>query len=96
MANRAYLRGRSAEYRAIARLRRQNFLCIRSAGSHGPADIIAASPNAERFVIQVKSGKAKATNQERVELKFVASRFQATAQIWTFKPRAREPDIETL
>jgi hypothetical protein len=44
----------------------------------------------------VKSGKAKATDQERVELKFVASRFEATAQIWTFKRRARDPLIETL
>jgi Holliday junction resolvase len=95
MPNRAYRRGRSAEYRAIARLRRLNFLCIRSAGSHGPADLIAASPDRERFVIQVKSGKAKATGQERIELKFVASRFDATAQIWTFK--SRQPlEVETL
>jgi len=96
MPNRAYLRGRSAEYRAIARLRRLNYLCIRSAGSHGPADIIAVSADGTRFVIQVKRGEAKATQQERIALKFLASRFQAKPQIWRFKPRLREPLIETL
>jgi Holliday junction resolvase len=95
MPNRAYVKGRAAEYRAIARLRRLNFLCIRSAGSHGPADLIAASPDGERFVIQVKSGNAKPTQQERISLKFVASRFQARAEVWTFKKR-QPLEVETL
>jgi Holliday junction resolvase-like predicted endonuclease len=95
MPNRAYVKGRRGEYRAIARLRSLNYIWMRSAASHGPADLIAASPDRERFVIQVKSGRAKATGQERIELKFVASRFEATAQIWTFKSR-KPLEVETL
>jgi Holliday junction resolvase len=76
-------------------LHSNNFLAIRSAGSHGVADLIAASPDGTRYVIQVKSGKAKPTQQERITLKFVAARFQATPQIWTFKPR-KPLEVETL
>jgi predicted RecB family endonuclease len=76
-------------------LRGKNYAMIRSAGSHGPCDLLVADPAGARYAIQVKSGKAKASTQERLALKFIASRFQATPQIWTFRPR--EPvQVETL
>jgi Holliday junction resolvase len=90
-----YVRGRAAEYKAIKILRSKNFLVLRSAGSHGPCDLIAASPDGERFVIQIKSGNAKPTQHERIALKFLASRFQAKAQVWIFKPR-QPCQVETL
>ena len=90
-----YNRGRALEYRAMRILRDKNCLVIRSAGSHGPCDLLAADPAGTRYAIQVKSGSAKASRQERIALKFVAARFAATAQVWTFRPR--EPvQVETL
>ena len=76
-------------------LRSKNYIVLRMAGSHSPADLLAADPAGVRYAIQVKSGKARASTQERLALKFIASRFQATPQIWTFRPR--EPvQVETL
>lgn len=96
MPNRAYQRGRSAEYKAIRILRQRNYLYVRSAGSHGPCDIVAAAPDGTRLLLQIKRGKVKASQEERIALKFMAARFAAKAEIWTFKRRAREPVIETL
>jgi predicted RNA binding protein YcfA (HicA-like mRNA interferase family) len=41
MPNRKYISGRNMEYRIINKLKKNNWLTIRSSGSHTPFDIIA-------------------------------------------------------
>jgi len=91
-----YARGRSAEYKTMIILKKQGYVCARSAGSHGPADIMAASPARKRFMIQVKKGKAQPTPEEREELIAFARAFTAIPQIWTFQKPREPPKIETL
>ena len=42
--NKNYKNGRAREYRIIKKLEKEGWLCIRSAGSHSPIDIIAMMP----------------------------------------------------
>jgi Holliday junction resolvase len=90
---RNYYRGRAAEYRAMAKLRREGWVCVRSAQSHGPADVIAAK-NGRILLIQVKAGKARTGGEEAQRLKEWAAAFNATAQVWTF--RSRKLTVQTL
>jgi Holliday junction resolvase len=83
----------AAEYRAIAKLRREGWVCVRSAQSHGPADVIAAK-NGRILLIQVKAGKARTGGEEAQRLKEWAAVFNATAQVWTF--RGRKLTVQTL
>ena len=57
-----YLRGRRAEWRACKDLERNGFVALRTAGSHGFADVIGVQVGAPVQLIQVKtvSSKAKA------------------------------------
>ncbi len=41
MVNKNYIRGRTIEYKCIKELGNQGFVCIRTAGSHSPVDVIA-------------------------------------------------------
>ena len=52
-----YERGRAAEYRATAALRKLGYLVTRSASSKGAFDLVAVGPNDIRLV-QVKLGRA--------------------------------------
>ena len=41
MPNRNYLKGRAKEYRTMRKYEKLGYICLRTAGSHGFADIIA-------------------------------------------------------
>ena len=46
----SYERGRGAEYRAINELKADGYEAVRTAGSHGKADVIAWNDNLIRFI----------------------------------------------
>ena len=48
-----YQAGRRAEYAAIRELKTQGYQAVRTAGSHGPFDVVAWTPN-ELLFVQVK------------------------------------------
>ncbi len=81
-----YERGRSKEYRAMTLLRMDGWVVARSAGSHGPVDIIAAKRGVT-LLVQVKSRKARMKTEEAKELVKWAEAFNADAEIWHFKGR---------
>lgn len=58
MPNKHYLRGRASEYRVQRELESEGFETIRTAGSHGVADVIAWNGHLVRF-IQVKTFTTK-------------------------------------
>lgn len=61
-----YSRGASAEYRAIEHLEGVGYFCVRSAGSHGPVDLVAIGPTGIRLiqVKRVKEGFLSETERE--------------------------------
>jgi Holliday junction resolvase len=77
-----YYKGRNREYYAMRLLKKKGWICIRSAASHSPADILAAK-NGVVKLIQVKSGKINL--KEKKELKRWAKAFNAKAEVWHFK-----------
>jgi len=63
----SYRYGRSLEYRLMRMLReKNNCVCVRSAGSHTPIDIIAGNGN-KSWGIQVKGGKRPYISRENLE-----------------------------
>ena len=68
MTSTPYTRGRSREYQVLRKLREEGWLCSRSAASHGPVDIFAGRAG-RILMVQVKSGKGRATEAERRTLK---------------------------
>ena len=67
-------------------LRTEGWVVARSAGSHGPVDIIAARLGVT-LLVQVKSRKARVKPEEAKELVKWAEAFNADAEIWHFKGR---------
>src|SRR3990167_3652481 len=60
--NSNYRRGRAAEYELMGLLKKEGYSVLRTAGSHGFADIVAYTDNQTPVrLIQVKSTKSKAT-----------------------------------
>ena len=61
MPNANYVRGRAAETKLVNQFKAQGWTAFRSAGSHGPYDVVAIPPNiypdAAIQLIQVKSVK---------------------------------------
>jgi len=84
MARTRYAIGRSAEYYIIGKLQSAGAnLILRSAGSHGPADLVAFFPASRQILlIQVKTSK-KGVRLNKVRNNFVAlTKFEGT---WTVK-----------
>lgn len=54
--------------------------------SHGPVDVFAAK-GGRILLIQVKSGSAKIKKPEVDILRRWAEAFDATAEVWSYKPR---------
>jgi len=83
MTGKQYQKGRSAEYYVKGRLQTQGAtLILRSAGSHGPADLAAFFPASRQIkLIQVKTSKKgltpKATTKELADL----SRYEGTWEV---------------
>jgi len=86
MVSTAYTRGRSREYRALQTLRKEGWLCSRSAASHGPVDVFAGR-GGQTLLIQVKSGKSRVSELDRRILKDWAEAYRGRAEIWHFQRR---------
>ena len=69
-------------------------MCSRSAASHGPVDIIAGR-NGSILMVQVKSGKGRATDADRAILKEWGQAYHARIEIWKFR-RGRPLERETV
>jgi Holliday junction resolvase len=93
MVSTPYTRGRSREYQVLRKLRQEGWYCSRSAASHGPVDIFAGR-DGRILMVQVKSGKGRASKTEKETLKVWAEAFRGRAEIWKFrKGRALEREI---
>jgi Holliday junction resolvase len=84
--NRNYVKGRSKEYSAIYTLRKQGWMASRSAASHGAVDVFAAK-DGRVLLVQVKSGKARATKEELEELAQWGKHANGDAEVWYYKAR---------
>ena len=96
MVSTPYTRGRSREYQVLRKLRDDGWLCSRSAASHGPVDIFAGREG-RVLMVQVKSGKSRASKAERETLKLWGAAFRGRVEIWRFrkgKPLERETVYE--
>lgn len=65
-------------------LKKEGWLCIRTARSRSPVDILAAKGGKIKLV-QVKSGKGRLTDDEVKELQRWSKAFDARAEVWFFK-----------
>lgn len=90
-----YAAGRRAEWRAQRILEAAGYTTVRTAGSHGPADVIAWDLMRVRFV-QVKRGVARMSPLEREAFEAVPVPANGTREYWRFPARCREPLIEVL
>lgn len=93
--NANYRKGRAREWRTVKMLESAGYTAYRMAGSHGMVDVIAVSPLGVRLV-QVKSGKANITPLEREALEAFRKPANATVEVWRYKDRFREPEIEVI
>jgi len=89
-------KGHRLERKTFAQLTAAGYLCIRSAASLGPFDIIAISPLGIRC-IQVKANVWPGP-QEREGLRMAALGLPSNARIecWRWNDRARQPLIKGL
>ncbi len=70
-----YRKGRIAEKKVVNWLKTHGFFNIRrSKGSRGPYDIYAVSPSGVKTYIQVKSGTARLTSEEKSKLRKIAKK----------------------
>lgn len=90
MGNANYIKGRSREYQALKILRDDGWLCSRSAASHSAIDIFACKDEMV-LLIQVKSGKARVTEKDRLELSKWKKESGCCVEIWYF---GRKKEIE--
>jgi len=86
--NRNYQKGRSKEYSAIYTLRKDGWMVSRSAASHGAVDVFAAR-DGRVLLVQVKSGKARATKEELEELVKWGRHSNGDAEVWYYKGRGK-------
>ena len=94
MVSTPYTRGRSREYQVLRQLRHEGWLCSRSAASHGPVDIFAGR-NGRILMVQVKSGRGRATDEERSILVEWGKAYQARVEIWKYK-KGKPLERETI
>jgi len=72
MTNSNYRKGADFERRVKKKLESDGWIVFRSAGSHSPADLIAAKRDTQKFeylLIQCKGGGAGLTKREKAEFK---------------------------
>ena len=86
--NRNYQRGRSREYATLNTLRKDGWMASRSAASHGAVDVFAAK-DGKVLLVQVKSGRARATKEELEELVKWGKSANGDAEVWYFKERGK-------
>lgn len=84
MPNRNYQAGRSREYRTMNALRKDGWMVSRSAASHGAVDVFAAK-DGRVLLVQVKSGRARASKEELEELVKWGKSSNGDAEVWYYK-----------
>jgi len=94
MASTPYTRGRSREYQVLRKLREEGWLCSRSAASHGPVDIFAGRAGSI-LMVQVKSGKGRATEAERRTLRLWGEAYRGRVEIWKYR-KGKPPERELV
>jgi Holliday junction resolvase len=67
-------------------LRKEGWLVARSAASHGAVDVFAAK-GGRILLVQVKSGKGRATKEELEELAKWGKNSNGDAEVWYYKGR---------
>jgi Holliday junction resolvase len=65
MVNKNYVRGRAKEYRLKKKLEAEGYIVLRTAGSHGFADLIAVHPHT--FVINFVQSKPRSLGKNQVK-----------------------------
>ncbi|HXY55985.1 MAG TPA: hypothetical protein VEH01_00085 [Nitrososphaerales archaeon] len=88
MPNSNYVKGRLREYSALYSLRKEGWLASRSAASHGAVDVFAAK-DGKVLLLQVKSGRARATKEELQELAKWGQQANGDAEVWYFRGRGK-------
>ena len=88
MVNHLYTRGRAREYKTMELLRKEGWLASRSAASHGAVDVFAAKEG-RILLVQVKSGRARATKEELEELVTWGKSANGDAEVWYYKGRGK-------
>ena len=86
MPNRNYVSGRAREYKTMEKLKKDGWMVSRSAASHGAVDVFAAK-DGRVLLIQVKSGKARASKEELDELVRWAKSTNGDAEVWYYRRR---------
>ena len=66
--NKNYVSGRALEYKIAILFRRKGYFVVRSAGSHGAADLVAVKRGKKPLLIQAKKGKGGISIEERNKL----------------------------
>lgn len=69
-------------------LKKEGWMVSRSAASHGAVDVFAAKEG-RVLLIQVKSGKARATKEELEELLEWGRNSNGDAEVWYYKGRGK-------
>lgn len=83
----SYAAGRRAEYRVMLELRRRGYdPVIRSAGSHGPVDLIGVRESHLLFV-QVKYGARRPSPGEYLAFTRLRVPLNVHRQVWYLRPR---------
>lgn len=92
--NKKYIKGRYYESKTRKLLEKEGYSVVRSAGSKGPADLVAF--NVEHFrLIQVKAGKSSFGKEERRVFKKMETPKNCTKELWAWVER-KPPTIEII
>ena len=89
-----YQRGYRLERLAVKQLRDKGYYVIRSAGSHGAADIIALNPTTIMIIQIGVKGRKDAADREM--LRRVPAPAGAIREMWLWDSKAREWLVEPL
>ena len=85
--NKNYVQGRAFEYKVVTIFRRKGYFVVRSAGSHGVADLVAHKKGKVPLFIQCKAGSGGISREEQNELFQTASESDAIAVVATKENR---------
>jgi len=73
-------------------LRGEGWFCSRSAASHSAVDVFACK-DGQMLIIQVKSGSARMSAEDRLDLKRWALASGARAEVWFFNNRKLKREV---
>lgn len=88
-------KGSRYERRAKKLLESKGYYVMKSGGSRGAFDLIAANNQTVKF-IQVKAGVARVSPSERLIIENILFPPYCTKEIWTWKEYQKEPNIEIV